>query len=217
MIHGRVERLLLARRATRSKLLVLTFDDGPGDGLTSAILALLAASDVKATFFLLGRNIVGREEIVRRIAGDGHEICSHGYDHLHYWKVSPLRVVRDIKQGWRAIDAALGRQGGRYVFRPPYGKLTLIGLLYLLILRVPVAYWTADSTDTWPLDRRDSRRLADILRRTGGAVTLSHDFERSDPSVSKNVVDSLRLVLNTAKEQEVRTATISELLALRER
>jgi peptidoglycan-N-acetylglucosamine deacetylase len=215
VIYSRIQRLFLARKVIRAKLLVLTFDDGPSDRLTPKILELLAANNIKATYFLLGRNIAGREKIVRQIAQQGHEICSHGYNHLHYWKVSPFRVIRDIRQGWNAIDAALGRHGGRYIFRPPNGKLTLIPLLYLLLLRVPIVYWTADSTDTWMIDRQDSRHLADILRGKGGAVTLLHDFERSEESISKNVFDSLRLVLETAREMRIRTATISEMFSLK--
>lgn len=61
----------------------MTFDDGPGSSLTPSILSILAESKAKATFFPLGRNIAGREAIVGQIAQQGHDICSHGYDHLH--------------------------------------------------------------------------------------------------------------------------------------
>jgi len=99
--------MLLKRKAKKLNSLVLTFDDGPGSRLTPAILDILAEHKVKATFFVLGRSIVGREEIVRQIADQGHEICSHGYEHLHYWKVSQLRTTKDIKQGSSAINSVL--------------------------------------------------------------------------------------------------------------
>ena len=115
----------------RKNILVLTFDDGPGNRLTPAILGLLTEYNAKATFFLLGRNVVGRESIVKQITASGHEIGSHGYDHLHHWKVSPVRAIIDIKRGWQAIDDALGRQSRTYPFRPPYGKMNLASLLYV--------------------------------------------------------------------------------------
>ncbi|MDD5327559.1 MAG: polysaccharide deacetylase family protein [Phycisphaerae bacterium] len=209
-VHGRWARILLKRRAGKYNVLALTFDDGPGSRLTPAILDILAENNGKATFFLLGKNIAGREEIVRQIAEQGHEIGSHGYDHLHYWKVSPFRAIKDIKRGWAAIDAALGNRG-RYVFRPPYGKLNIFCLLYLWIHRVRIVYWTLDSGDTWQM-KCDSRKIAVLTKEAGGAVLLAHDFDRSDSSVDDVIIDSIRATLAIAHESRLRTLTVSQLL-----
>ncbi|MGB2866579.1 MAG: polysaccharide deacetylase family protein [Sedimentisphaerales bacterium] len=209
-IYGQLARRLLGRRAKERKALVLTFDDGPGSCLTPAILNILAEGQAKATFFLLGRNIAGREAIVRQIAEQGHDICSHGYDHLHSLKVSPFRVLSDIKRGWAAIDAALGTMRKKYPFRPPNGKLNIICLLYLLIRQVPIVYWSIDSGDTW---RRqpDSLRVALLAEKTGGAVSLAHDFDRSNENTSRFVVESVRAALAMAADKGMRVLTVSEL------
>ena len=107
LLHSRVLRRVLLRKATTQRALVLSFDDGPGRGLTGAILDLLGEYDAKATFFLLGRNIAGRETIVRQIAEQGHEIGSHGYGHRHYWKLGPVGALRDIDRGQDAIRTVL--------------------------------------------------------------------------------------------------------------
>jgi peptidoglycan/xylan/chitin deacetylase (PgdA/CDA1 family) len=180
--------------------------------LTPVILDVLARSNAKATFFLAGRNIAGREEIVRQIAAGGHEICSHGYDHLHQWKVSPIRTIRDIKQGWQAIDKALRTNRGKYTFRPPYGKLNLVCLIYLLLCRVPIVYWSLNVGDTWPAACRNGNRIASIIERIGGAVTLAHDFDRSDSSADDMVVESTRLGLTAAAKAGVKILTVSQLL-----
>jgi peptidoglycan/xylan/chitin deacetylase (PgdA/CDA1 family) len=211
LIRGRLSRLMLGHKAIESRALVLTFDDGPGDRLTPAVLTMLAENDAKATFFLLGRNIAGREAIVRQISEQGHEICSHGYDHLHQWKVSPLRALSDIKRGWKAIDAALGLHRRKYPFRPPNGKLNIVSLLYLLFLQVPVVYWSADSADTWAT-KPESSRLAQLVRKAGGAVSLAHDFDRSDNKTDRFVLESLGAALVTAKEDNMRLMTVSQLL-----
>jgi len=203
--------MLLRRKAAKFSSLVLTFDDGPGKRLTPAILKLLAENNAKATFFLLGRNMVGREEIVKQIAEQGHEICSHGYDHINYWKVSPLRAIKDIKQGFKAIDAALGVQRNRYSFRPPYGKLNIVCLIYLLIYKVPIVYWTVDSGDTWE-QQANSCRAEILVERAGGAVLLAHDFDRRDASLDKFTADSLRSVLELTKDRRMQTLTVSEFL-----
>jgi peptidoglycan/xylan/chitin deacetylase (PgdA/CDA1 family) len=211
-LHGRYLRIWLGDKAAKSSALVLTFDDGPGNKLTPAILDILEEHDVKASFFLLGRNITGREEIVRRIAEQGHEICSHGYDHLQYWKVSPLRALSDIKRGWETIDAALELKREKYPFRPPYGKLNIICLLYLLIRQVPIIYWSLDLEDTWAA-QPDSHRTTLLAQRAGGAVSLAHDFDRSDESRDESVIEFVRSALSMAKEKNLRVLTVSQLLS----
>jgi peptidoglycan/xylan/chitin deacetylase (PgdA/CDA1 family) len=214
LIHGRFVRRMLRRKAVRSKALVLTFDDGPGNRLTSELMNIFEEHNVRVSFFPLGRNIVGREALLKQMADKGHEICSHGYDHLNHWKVSPFRAVSDIRRGWETIDAVLGRKGGKYPFRPPNGKLNIVGLLYLLFHNVPIIYWVADAGDTWPV-KPDSRWLADSARRTGGTVSLAHDFDRRDLSTEEFVLNSTRSALVTAKECGMKVLTLSELLGRR--
>lgn len=217
-IYGRRAQILLKRKIKKLNCLILTFDDGlsfhngPGGKLTSGILDILAEYDVKATFFLLGRHIPGREAIVQRISVEGHEIGSHGYSHLNYWKVSPFRALVDMKCGSRAIDVVLGAGRGTYPFRPPYGKLNLISLLYLWIHRVPIVYWTFDLGDTWPVHKRDSRRIATLMKESEGAVVLAHDFDRIDEDINKMVLESVRSVLAQAKEKKIPVLTVSQFL-----
>ncbi|MHC4749387.1 MAG: polysaccharide deacetylase family protein [Planctomycetota bacterium] len=210
-IYAKWLRLLLKLKTSKSNTLVLTYDDGPGNRLTPAILSILAENNATATFFILSKNIAGREEIVRQIAKQGHEICSHGHDHLHYWKVSPIRAIQDIKSGWRRIDAALGTSRTKYTFRPPYGKLNIFCLLYLWIRRVPIVYWTVDMGDTLTLNP-DPHRVALLAKKTGGAVALSHDFDRSHDGMDKLVLESTRSALDMAKETGMRILTVSQLL-----
>ncbi len=210
-IHGRLARMSLKRAAQEKKSLVLTFDDGPGNRLTPALLSLFAENDAQATFFLLGRNLAGREVLTKEISERGHEICSHGYDHLHQWKVSPFRALSDIKHGWKAIDKALGTERGKYPFRPPNGKLNVVCLAYLLLLRVPIVYWSEDSGDTWPV-RPETNRLALAARKSGGVVSLAHDFDRANDETDRFVLESTRHALAMAKEQGMHVLTVSQLL-----
>jgi peptidoglycan/xylan/chitin deacetylase (PgdA/CDA1 family) len=203
---------LLKNKAIKSKALVLTFDDGPGNRLTPAILKVLAKNRAKATFFLLGRNIAGREAIVRQIAEQGHDICSHGYDHLDFWKISPIRAVSDIKRSWKTIDAALGYSRGVYPFRPPYGRLNLISSVFLWIYKVPIIYWTIDSGDTWPHEQRNSERATHLARNAGGGIVLVHDNDRLNPDTESMVLESVRSTLDMAKETGIQILAVSELL-----
>ena len=213
--YCRWNRRVWRQRAVKHNRVVLTLDDGPGRQLTTAVLGLLAARGAKATFFLLGRNIRGNGDLVKLIQAQGHEIGSHTYDHLHAWKVAPWRSVSDIRRGLRAIDDALGTRAGRYPFRPPYGKLNLMTLLYLLARRIPVVYWTVDSGDTWSA-RPDAGRAAHLSRAAGGGVVLAHDFDReAAEEVHQYVLDALRSTLDMAQERGMQLSTVSQLRGVR--
>jgi peptidoglycan/xylan/chitin deacetylase (PgdA/CDA1 family) len=205
-------RRRLRSKAARGRQLVLTFDDGPGRRLTPRILDLLHRRGCKATFFLLGRNVAGREDLAQRIASEGHEISTHGFEHRSYWKAGPLRTVRDIKRGWRAVDQALGRQGGVYPFRPPHGKLNLAGLLYLWLRRAPIVYWTFDVGDTWAPEARDRRLAGTLTLPPGGAVVLAHDFDRSHAEVDDLVLSSVETLVAQSQQAGMPIVTVSDFL-----
>lgn len=212
LAYSRWSRIALRRKAVARSAVVLTLDDGPGSDLTPAILDILAARRMKATFFILGRNILGREDLLRRIAAEGHQIGSHGYTHINYWKVSPWRAISDIRQGWHVINGVLGASG-TYPFRPPHGKLTIPCLLYLWLCRVPIVYWTIDSGDTWmPVTRRDGHRAATVLRQHHGGVILAHDFDRQQGDARPFVLGAVNEVLAVAEEEHMAVLTVSDLL-----
>jgi len=211
-ILGKYSRFILKKKAVTFRRLVFTFDDGPSGGLTPAVLDLLDKHNTKATFFLLGRNIAGNEQIVKEASKRGHEICSHGFDHLHYWKVWPLKTIKDIKRGWQAIDTALELSCGKYPFRPPYGKLNIICLLYLWFMHVPIIYWTVDSGDTGPVDNRDEHKAAKTISKTSSGIILAHDFKRSNQDQENFTLNSIKLALEEAEKKNLSRMTISELL-----
>lgn len=210
-LYGRWKRRRLATKAMASRAIVLTFDDGPGNRLTPKILEILAEQNLKASFFLLGRNIAGREEIVRRIAAEGHDVCSHGFNHLDAWKVWPWQSIQDIKRGWQAIDRALGTHKGIYPFRPPYGKLNLVTLLYLWGKRAPLIFWTADIGDTWSQEKRKNRINREWGKLRKGAVVLAHDFDRATDRMNDYVLDAVREYLTIARESQLKVCSLSEL------
>lgn len=212
-LYGRYNKFQLKKQCVKSRSVVLTFDDGPGHRLTGEILKILETHKVKATFFLLGRNIEGKSDIVRKIAQADHEIGSHGYDHLNYWRVSPLRAIADIKKGWLALDKAIGGTGSVYPFRPPYGKLNLATLIFLWTKNVPICFWTTVSGDTWPENKRSSERASRLVKKAGGGVVLMHDMDRKDESVENMVLDTLRRILAAADERQIRVKTFSQIAA----
>src|ERR1035438_1290505 len=82
------------KKATRKKILALTFDDGPDPSVTPAILDVLQGKAC-ATFFCIGRKIDGNEEILKRMAREGHLIGTHSYSHSDWFDLFPAKRMRN--------------------------------------------------------------------------------------------------------------------------
>src|SRR5438128_7450315 len=81
-----------------SKQLALTYDDGPNDPHTLRLLEVLEKHEAKATFFLIGRYVDARPDIVRVIVQAGHAIGNHTYTHPNLIFASQLQTAIQIKQ-----------------------------------------------------------------------------------------------------------------------
>jgi peptidoglycan/xylan/chitin deacetylase (PgdA/CDA1 family) len=99
--------------------LALTYDDGPNDPHTLRLLEVLAKEDVKATFFLIGRFVWKRPDIVREIARAGHAIGNHTFTHPNLIFASAEQTRLELQQCQNAIADATGELPR--LFRPPFG------------------------------------------------------------------------------------------------
>src|SRR5919109_1097112 len=99
--------------------LALTYDDGPNDPCTLHLLDILAEHNVKATFFLIGRYVAKRPDIVRRIAQAGHVLGNHTYSHPNLIFSPQATRNREIDDCAKAINNAAGAHSN--LFRPPFG------------------------------------------------------------------------------------------------
>src|SRR6266536_738471 len=98
---------------------LLTFDDGPHEQGTPAVLDLLRAADVQATFFLAGEQVERRPQLAAEIASAGHEVALHCYRHRCLLRLTPGQVHDDLRRAQAVIAEATGQLPRRY--RPPYG------------------------------------------------------------------------------------------------
>ncbi len=91
----------------KDKELVLTFDDGPWPTTTPKVLDALAHECVRATFFLLGRNVAAHPALARRERIEGHSIGHHTYSHRLLNRLPPTKAEAEIERGIAADDLAL--------------------------------------------------------------------------------------------------------------
>ena len=166
-------------------LVALTFDDGPRSSTTGPLLDGLELREVSATFFLVGSRIPGNEELVRRMAAEGHQIGVHTYDHVSLQGLS--RRDFDLQVGkTRALIASLAGEGN-YWLRPPYGQIDQTARAWC---GGPVVLWSVD-----PEDWRDSdidRIVAAVVEHVSdGDIILMHDLFESSEEAALRVVDAL--------------------------
>jgi peptidoglycan/xylan/chitin deacetylase (PgdA/CDA1 family) len=165
----------IPRRLAWPDGVALTFDDGPHPEGTPAVLDLLAAAGARATFFLVGEQVVRFPGVAARIAADGHEVALHGHRHRLHLRVPPRTLARDVDRAVAVIEDATGRSPRCY--RAPYGVFSG-GSLALSRRRgwLPLL-WSRWGKDWGPYEAPEviSRRVTDGLR--AGDVVLLHDAD----------------------------------------
>jgi peptidoglycan/xylan/chitin deacetylase (PgdA/CDA1 family) len=161
--------------ATMPGHVALTFDDGPAPESTPRFLQVLAAHDVRATFFLLGAQAQRSPGLVREIAAAGHELGVHGWDHRCLLRRPPRATHRDLQTTRNLLHRLTGTPP-RW-FRPPYGVFSTASLVSARRLGLTPVLWS-----TWGFDWTEGCTSASIRRRvaahlgTGGTILL-HDSD----------------------------------------
>lgn len=172
----------------------LTFDDGPSPEITPRVLDILRDRQVKATFFLVGRQVELNPELARRMGREGHAVGNHTYSHPPlFCFLSPRRLREEIA---RTQDAVLRVTGARpRLFRSPVGLRHPILKLALEREALEFVLWDLRTYDTRALAPETlRRRILDRVRP--GAIVLLHD--RPGPGASAmltalpDVIDGLR-------------------------
>lgn len=154
---------------------VLTFDDGPDEDATPAVLDALDYAGARATFFLLGTQVVAHPKIAQEIVDRGHEVGLHGNEHLRHDRIDPDQSREDITLGFATIEETLSVRCRWY--RPPYGKMSPEALATSRALGMTTVYWSA-----WGLDWEEvgPGRIAEVTggKLHDGAIVLLHDSAR---------------------------------------
>lgn len=158
--------------ARGSKKLALTYDDGPNDPHTFRLLEVLARHNVHATFFLIGRYVQQRPDIVRELVRARHVVGNHTFTHPLLTFKGAAEVRRELTDCRKAIQDAIGQHSN--LFRPPFGGRRPAVLRVARELGLEPIMWNITGYD-WnappaaEIERKVSRRIR------GGNVILLHD------------------------------------------
>ena len=198
-----VHPLLGSIRSVRTErpLVALTFDDGPSEDHTEAILDVLSSHGATATFFLLARRAAAFPEIVAAIRDRGHEVGLHGDDHSPLVGCSTRKKIDNIRGGKKSLETSLGAP--IRLTRPPYGVQDLRAFVIARTAGLEVIGWTAEGEDWLDVSPCEVADRADAELRPG-AILLLHD--RCEPSPSGHQSPATNLDRAEMSEQVLRRA-----------
>lgn len=183
------------------RYVALTFDDGPRRNTTSRLLDGLRERGASVTFFLVGERLAGNEDLVRRMAREGHQVGNHTWDHVRLEGDDPAHQLKEIQD----TEAALGEilEGSGYWLRPPYGMMDPDMKPQI---PVPMVQWSVDPRD-W--EKLNTEQVVQAVLDTvqPGDIVLLHDIYATSVEAALRIVDALT-------ERGYWFVTVEELLEL---
>jgi peptidoglycan/xylan/chitin deacetylase (PgdA/CDA1 family) len=194
-----------------TKKIALTYDDGPNDPHTPRLLEVLAKHQVHATFFLIGRYVRQRPDIVRQIANAGHVIGNHTVTHPNLIFTSDRDILRELSDCSAELRDAIGQHSN--LFRPPFGARRPATLRIARELGLEPIMWNVTGYD-WnaPPAAVIERKVERQIR--GGDVILLHDGGHkhlvADRSQTVVATDTL---ITRYKSRGYEFVTIAEMIA----
>jgi peptidoglycan/xylan/chitin deacetylase (PgdA/CDA1 family) len=196
---------------TAGPRVALTFDDGPDREGTPAVLDALEAEGLRATFFLVGEQLMAAPGLGREIRQRGHEVGLHGFLHEPHESLHPGQARDDLARALGAIEAATA-QRPRWC-RPPFGLFSEASYGACSHLGMEPVYWSA-----WGLDWEaiQPARIAELVAEDlePGAVALLHDSARYAPRAdAAATAAAVPLIAAAARERGLDLVPVGEAVA----
>lgn len=164
----------------KEKAVYLTFDDGPVPGVTDFVLEELAKRQMKATFFMVGDNVVKYPSLAIKVKAQGHQIGNHTHNHLN-GNLSPTHeYLKNVEKCQLAINKLLDVHPT--LFRAPYGRMKkdqrkIISQTHRIIM------WDVVSGD-YDTQQSPVQCLAKVKRYTrNGSIILFHDQKKTEKMI----------------------------------
>jgi peptidoglycan/xylan/chitin deacetylase (PgdA/CDA1 family) len=181
------------------KQIALTYDDGPNDPHTLRLLDVLARHDVQATFFLIGRYVRQRPDIVRDLVKAGHVLGNHTFTHPNLILTGAAETRTQLEECQRAVQETTGE--APKLFRPPFGARRPATLQVARNLGLEPVMWNVTSWD-WKALPAEKIVQKCVRQMRGGDVILMHDGSHIAMGAdrSQTVIASERLIAQHKRE-----------------
>jgi peptidoglycan/xylan/chitin deacetylase (PgdA/CDA1 family) len=193
----------------RSPEVFLTFDDGPSAEATVQILDVLQRYDIKATFFVLGSNVLRLPDVVQRIVAEGHELALHSHTHPNFLTLTREQKEAEIAQSLSVLHWYFPDLRIRW-FRPPYGKYDQDVVDIAHDYGMCLAMFNEISTD----NNSSAGDIARVVLKSRGKIMVFHDGQwpplgRLSPAEAQ-LVAGLNRSVGIAQGQGAKFMTLSD-------
>jgi peptidoglycan/xylan/chitin deacetylase (PgdA/CDA1 family) len=175
---------------TSSKIIYLTFDDGPSALYTRYILDTLDHFCAKATFFLVGENVQRYPGIVAKIQASGHSIGLHTFSHKRLDRMCKREFIAEIIKNQVAIEEITGYRP--FIFRPPHGKIGIRNFIWSISHGLRIVHFTITSSDWQANSGFEIIQTIRNHRIRGGEILCFHDTVRHTVDALPLILDELR-------------------------
>ena len=201
-----------SRLPAPSRKLALTYDDGPNDPHTPALLDVLARHGVHATFFLIGRYVERRPDIVASLVGAGHVVGNHTFTHPLLIFRSAAQIRSELSDCARSLAGACPTPSK--LFRPPFGGRRPAVMRIARSLGLTPVMWNVTSYD-WSATSVEQIENKVTSQVRGGDVILLHDGGHLEMGAdrSRTVAATDRLI-SRYKSEGYEFVTIPEMMTL---
>lgn len=164
-----------------SKVIYITFDDGPMPQTTEFILDCLEQYNAKATFFCIGDNAEKYSYLMRKIIQNDHAIGNHTQQHLNGWKTTTKNYIKDCLKAEKTLKPYT--KNTTKLFRPPYGKCSLKQQKELIKKGYKIIMWSVLSADFDKSISKD-KCLDNIIKNTSsGSIVTLHDSLKAEEKI----------------------------------
>lgn len=189
----------------------LTYDDGPNDPYTGQLMDVLARHQIRATFFVIGRYVREKPQILRALHHAGHVIGCHTMSHPKLMYMTERKVRAEISDATALIEDTIGSRV-RF-FRPPFGARNpavfhAAAELHLVPVMWNVTSWDWKAKSATDIELRLQRGIAHNQRRHRGSNVLMHDGGHLEMgSDRRRTVTATANLLGTARRDGIRFVT----------
>jgi peptidoglycan/xylan/chitin deacetylase (PgdA/CDA1 family) len=185
-LPGYAQSAFCSADPAKSKMIALTFDDGPSTIVTRELLDGLKQRGVHATFFLIGSRIEGNEDLILRMEREGHQVGIHTYSHVAVTGLTRQQFDQQIGRTRTLLTSILGDEF--FPVRPPYG---FVDQNVIRWSNAPIILWSVDPKD-WSDHNVPRISNAIVQKAKPGDIVLLHDIFTSTLNATLSAVDQLR-------------------------
>ena len=185
----------------KSEQVLFTFDDGPSPE-TLNILAILKKYNIKAVFFVIGKECIKYPDILHQIVKNNHILGNHSYSHP-YHKLNQSEASKEIIKTDKIINNITHTTNNLY--RLPGGKTNTGLYSYLIKQNAIIMDWTIDSLDYIHQDTNYivDNVMSELTKQKNQKIVLFHDGCAHKNYSRKNTTEALEIIINKCKQLDI--------------